>query len=312
MRECVDEGILQAYVDNELSSETAARVAEHLKGCAACAGAASAAAEETALFARAFEAELALDVPTVSLRERLDEAIAELNGPARDDQRRQAWSLGGWLASLGDLFKVSPQRALGYASLVAVLAFAVIFMVTRMNRTETKPGETQLASKGNAPTSNPTVTITPSPTPMPVAPAGSNDEPSKDDKGGVKGTAPTKRPKPRKPAAPVLVPEPDQLQQQLLVTNEKPLPGEQNYLKAIDSLTQEIAAGGDAVMKPSLRAEYERNLAIVDQAIVSTRRTARRSPNDPDAAEFLYSTYQSKLDLLNTVAEQVRPTIATR
>ena len=65
-------------------------------------------------------------------------------------------------------------------------------------------------------------------------------------------------------------------------------------------------------MKPSLRAEYERNLAIVDQAIFSTRRTARSNPNDPDAAEFLYSSYQSKLDLLNTVAQQVRPTVATR
>ena len=72
MRECVDEGILQAYTDNELSSEMAARVAEHISACAACGGAARAAAEETALFARAFEAELALDVPTVRLRERLD------------------------------------------------------------------------------------------------------------------------------------------------------------------------------------------------------------------------------------------------
>jgi hypothetical protein len=65
-------------------------------------------------------------------------------------------------------------------------------------------------------------------------------------------------------------------------------------------------------MKPSLRAEYERNLAIVDQAIDSTRRAARRNPNDPDASEFLYSSYQSKLDLLSAVAEQVRPTVATR
>lgn len=311
MRECVDEGILQAYVDNELSSEAAARVAEHLNACAACAGAATAAAEETALFARAFEAELALDVPTVRLRERLDEAVAELDGPARARGRKQAWGFGGWLASLGDLFKISPQRALGYASLVAVLAFAAIFAVMKLDRPETQTGgETPLASGGVAPTPKPVETASPSP--LPVVESDPTDAPPKDGTRGDKVNPPSKRPKPRKPAAPILVPEPDQLPQQQLAVTEKPLPGEQNYLKAIDSLTQEIAAGGDAVMKPSLRAEYERNLAIVDQAIVSTRRTARRNPSDPGAAEFLYSSYQSKLDLLNTVAEQVRPTIATR
>ncbi len=92
----------------------------------------------------------------------------------------------------------------------------------------------------------------------------------------------------------------------------KPLPGEQNFLKAIDSLAFEIQASGETAMKPSLRAEYERNLAIVDQAIDSTRRVARRNPNDPDASEFLYSSYQSKLDLLSAVAEQVRPTVAIK
>ena len=309
MRECVDEGILQAYTDNELSSEMAARVAEHISACAACASAASAAAEETALFARAFEAELALDVPTVRLRERLDEAIAELDRPARVYERQPARNFGGWLASLGGLFNVSPQRALGFASLVAVLAFAAIFAVMRLNRPEAEDVQPSVASSGKGQTNNPTAANSPTPAPT-ASPVDSGDNRGTKGNEGGKGNAPGKRPKTKKPAAPVLVPQPDQLPQQELAT--KPLPGEQNYLRAIDSLAQEIAASDAAVMKPSLRAEYERNLAIVDQAIISTRRNARRNPNDPDAAEFLYSSYQSKLDLLNTVAEQVRPTIATR
>lgn len=309
MRECIDEGILQAYVDNELSSEAAARVAEHLSNCAACAAAATAAAEETALFAMAFEAEAALEVPTLRLRERLDEAIAELDAPARIREPEPARGLVAWLASLGELFKLSPGRALGYASLVAVLAFAAIIAAVKLNGPETKDDVTELASGRVAPTPNPVVTASPSPTAAPSSDP--VDKPRKDEKGGGnKGNAPGKRPKPKKPSAPVLVPEPDQLRQEEFVN--LPLPGEQNYLKAIDSLAAEIAASGEEAMKPSLRAEYERNLAIVDQAIVSTRRTARRNPNDPDAAEFLYSSYQSKLDLLNTVAEQVRPVIATR
>ncbi|HKQ53707.1 MAG TPA: zf-HC2 domain-containing protein [Pyrinomonadaceae bacterium] len=309
MRECIDEGILQAYTDNELSSEMAARVAEHISACAACAGAASAAAEETALFARAFEAELALDVPTVRLRERLDDAIAELERPSRLNERKPASSLGGWLASLGGLFTVAPQRALGFAGLVAVLAFAAIFAVMKLNKPEAEVAQPSVASSGQPQTTNPTVTNSPTPAPT-ASPLDSSDERGNKGNEGGKDNAPSKRAKPRKPAAPVLVPQPDQLPQQELAA--KPLPGEQNYLKAIDSLSQEIAASGETAMKPSLRAEYERNLAIVDQAIVSTRRTARRNPSDADAAEFLYSSYQSKLDLLNTVAEQVRPTIATR
>lgn len=311
MRECIDEGILQAYMDNELSSEMAATVAEHISACAACASAASSVAEETALFAKAFEAELALDVPTVRLRERLDEAIAELNRPARSYERKQARSFGGWLASLGELFKVSPQRALGYASLVAVLAFAAIFAIVKLNSPETKDNPTIVASNGEVKNNSPAVTG--SPTPAPTATGGSDGKSDKDENEGGKDNAPRKRqPRPKKPATPILVPQPDQLPQQELVINNAPLPGEQNYLKAIDSLTVEIEASGETAMKPSLRAEYERNLAIVDQAIFSTRRTARSNPNDPDAAEFLYSTYQSKLDLLNTVAQQVRPTVATR
>jgi hypothetical protein len=56
-------------------------------------------------------------------------------------------------------------------------------------------------------------------------------------------------------------------------------------------------------MRPALQAEYERNLALVDRAIAATRSAAKRNPNDPDAAEFMFSAYQSKVDLLNTIAD---------
>jgi hypothetical protein len=145
------------------------------------------------------------------------------------------------------------------------------------------------------------------PSPTPAETNNSNPAPEKD----VEKNTPSKRRAPKKPAGPSLVPAPSELSKDELASL-KPLPGEQNYLKAIDSLTVEIEATRETAMKPSLRAEYERNLAIVDQAINSTRRTARRNPQDPDASTFLYSSYQSKLDLLSAVAEQVRPTIATR
>ena len=84
------------------------------------------------------------------------------------------------------------------------------------------------------------------------------------------------------------------------------LPGEKNYLKAIASLDTAIKAGGDNAMRPTLRVEYERNLRVVDEAIAQTRAVAQRNPNDKDAAEFLLSAYQSKVELMNTVAEQAQ------
>lgn len=84
------------------------------------------------------------------------------------------------------------------------------------------------------------------------------------------------------------------------------LPGEKNYLKTIASLDTAIKAGGDNAMRPTLRVEYERNLRVVDEAIAQTRAVAQRNPNDKDAAEFLLYAYQSKVELMNTVAEQAQ------
>jgi hypothetical protein len=281
-------------------------VASHISACASCAEAASEAANETMMLASAFEAEMALDVPTVSLRERLDAAIADINRPAQKFESKQDKSLSGWFAPFAGLFKLSPQRALGFASLIAAVAFAVIFAVMRLDKAVTNdasPSPSLIAEKKEKSPSG--GRSNPSPTPT-AQPDKQSDTPGIERIKGVPG----KRTKPKKQVSPNLVPEPNQLPKDELAT--KPLPGEQNYLKAIDSLSVEISASGETAMKPSLRAEYERNLAIVDQAIDATRRTARRNPNDPDAAEFLYSSYQSKLDLLTAVAQQVRPVIATR
>lgn len=304
MRECIEEGILQGYVDDELSPEAAERVAVHLAACVACAAAAAEVSNETALLATAFEAENALEIPTVRLRERLDAAIAEVNRPAEIFEQQQGGRLTAWLASFAGLFKVWPQRALGFASLIAIVAFAAIFTIIQRNQSGTKSNDQMLAARDEKKTkATSPVTISPSPTPertdSPIA------VPKQDEK-----KIPGKRTAPKKQADPNLVPEPGQLPKDELAI--KLLPGEQDYLKAIDTLTTEIEASAGTAMKPSLRAEYERNLAIVDQAIDSTRRVARRNPSDPDASEFLYSSYQSKLDLLSAVAEQVRPTVATR
>jgi hypothetical protein len=86
------------------------------------------------------------------------------------------------------------------------------------------------------------------------------------------------------------------------VAKVKLLPGEKTYLRTIAALDSTIKAN-DRPMRPALRAEYERNLALVDHALAAARTAAKNNPDDPDAAEFVFAAYQSKVDLLNTVAE---------
>src|SRR4030095_14106162 len=124
---------------------------------------------------------------------------------------------------------------------------------------------------------------TPSPLPVPsVAPQSPN-----------KNTLAVKGPKQIRRVPPAIDPE----------TKVKLLPGERTYLRAIANLDATINAESARQMKPSLQAEYQRNLAMVDQAIAATRTMAKTNPNDPDAAEFMFAAYQSKIDLLNQVAD---------
>jgi hypothetical protein len=83
----------------------------------------------------------------------------------------------------------------------------------------------------------------------------------------------------------------------------KLLPGERTYLKTIAALDTSIKSELNKPMRPALQSEYQRNLAMVDRAIAATRNAAKSNPNDPDAAEFMFAAYQTKVDFLNQVAD---------
>ena len=76
---------------------------------------------------------------------------------------------------------------------------------------------------------------------------------------------------------------------------------ENQYRKAFSQLNEAIKA--HAPLRPSLRVEYEYNLAVIDNAIISTRQIARKNPKDPLAAQSMRAAYQSKIDLMNELAQ---------
>ena len=127
MKNCLDEGILQSYLDGELSPGEAARVAAHTGECPACADALGAAREELALFARAFAPDASLSVPTEALRGRLDAAIAGIES-ARPAQRKGTfWNFGALAAWLAAPFNFEPRTAGAFAGIVGLVALAAIF-----------------------------------------------------------------------------------------------------------------------------------------------------------------------------------------
>jgi hypothetical protein len=82
------------------------------------------------------------------------------------------------------------------------------------------------------------------------------------------------------------------------------LPGEDSYVKTINDLSQTVNGQKDSVLRPSERVAYERDMAFVDDAIVKMKKEVRKNPKNESAKQVLYSSYQNKIDLLNSVSQR--------
>jgi len=287
MKECLGEEILQAYFDGELTGERMEAAALHLAGCRTCSASLRELESEADLLFSALAREFEAPVPTERLQRRINAAIAGLEVVSTATQvSTSTWR--NWLSSLSSLLTLTPQRAFGYASLAVVLAFAVIFGITyrRSNLPVTTP---QIAK---APVNAPARSITQSQQANESMPA-NHDETAR-----VQTPKVTKVIKHNRTNTTPLPSNPAVAEKQEV----KLLPGERSYLKTIAALDNTIKSE-KRTMRPALQAEYERNLALVDRAIAATRSAAKRNPNDPDAADFMFAAYQSKVDLLNTIAD---------
>ncbi|MEP6717992.1 MAG: zf-HC2 domain-containing protein [bacterium] len=288
MSECLQEEVMQSYLDGELRGQRAEQVASHLTACVACTAFARELEQENSVLAAALAPEFESAVPSERLRQRIDAAIASTRVEAASTHN-SASSLRDWLSSVSDLFTFRPQRALGYASLMLVVGFGLIMGMMRWQ---------------TSPTVQPTVAFTPvtpavNPAPDATAPVNSagpiSETPSKE--GQVASVANNLRPRRNAGISPAT-----SRQYESRANHVKLLPGERSYLQTIAQLDLTIKSE-KATMKPGVQAEYQRNLAFVDRTLAVARTAAKSNPNDPDATEFMFSAYQSKVDLLNTVAQ---------
>lgn len=294
MTRCLDEATLQTYFDGELSGEMMESATLHLGSCSTCAAAAREIEEEINLMMTALAPEFDAGVPTERLRERVDAAVLDVRVGAASSPER-----AGLAAFILSLLSFGTQRTLGYASLAVVLAFAAIFGLVKL---KTQPGQVAVVApkvqpvqadgpevgnknpqSANTIAANSTVNDTANNNTVRFEPVNVTNRPSPTAHRTTNRN--TNRTNPAPASEPV-----------------KLLPGERSYLQTIARLDSTINANKKS-MRPSLQVEYERNLAVVDRAIAATRTAAKSNPNDPDAADFMFAAYQSKVDLLNTIAD---------
>jgi anti-sigma factor RsiW len=278
MTRCLDEVKLQSYFDGELSIEMMESVTSHLASCVTCAAAARELEEESVLLTSALAVEFEASVPTERLRQRIDSAVlGERVVFARTTEKRS-----GLAAFFSGLLNFGTPRTLGFASLAVVLAFAAIIGAVMM-RSKPQTVNTPPEVAVNEPKTNPPQVA------KPIDVQNTDKTPVVASVTAPRSGASTRPNRTSTTSAPKVQPV-------------KLIPGERSYLQTIAKLDSTIKSNKKA-MRPSLQVEYERNLAVVDRAIAATRSAAKSNPNDPDAADFMFAAYQSKVDLLNTIAD---------
>ncbi|HEV7889039.1 MAG TPA: zf-HC2 domain-containing protein [Pyrinomonadaceae bacterium] len=301
-KRCLDEGLLQAYIDGELSNERAAEAAAHISACDACATALAEFEHDSAFFATAFAPDESVSIPTEVLRSRINAAVAQLEDARGFSQSRSnGRSFDGFLATLSGLFSFTPQRAAGFASVLVVVAAGIIYftVIKQKGPTGSPQPSHEIASNGTNGTNPKEATTTQTPE---VEDAVKPPAPTPERESGPRQIVNVNY-KPRRNASKIEGAKPSATPE---VKKELGLPGEKDYRQAIASLETTIKMGGDATLKPALRVQYERNLAILDSAIEQTRKVATQNPKDKDAVGFLMSAYQSKVELLTKVADQAQ------
>jgi hypothetical protein len=256
-------------------------------------------------------------VPSEHLRSRINAAVAQLESTdtAAGRVRSRGWSLGGFAATPARLFNFRPQGAVAFASLLAVVAFALVYFTLQRPRPATdKTQDARQVATINPPTTLSPEVKTTSPevktalasndkgtAPVATVPGQRNEGAAERRSAGagylkanyVAGRSESRAVGASRPSA-------------APASKEQLLPGEKDYRTAIASLEKSIKMGGDAALRPSVRAAYERNLAILDDAISQTRQVAAQNPKDRVAVGFLLETYRSKVELLTKVADQAQ------
>jgi hypothetical protein len=283
---CFEIGTIQAFLDGELSSDLSLRLTDHVASCDGCARLMADAEEENSVVFSALERELTTLVPTQRLWARINEGIEVEKSHAPFWQKAMAFVRASLL---------NPSIAAAAGILLVMGLFTAVVIVRDLNP--------QVAQ---GPVEKP-VDRVPVPAPDVANVTPTNVEPETiEPSQPLQATEAKLSPKEIKAmAANVRAQQQREIVPQPLVYDPNQyLPGEESYVKTIADLKQNVDTQKDAVMTPSTRVSYERDMAVVNDSIKRMRDVVKKNPRNQAARQVLYSSYQDKIDLLNSVAQR--------
>lgn len=300
---CLDEGTIQAFLDGELVDAQLNAATRHLALCDECTQLLSAAEEESAFAFSALDGDLNTLVPTQRLWAKINDSITE------EKRQTSVWhSIAAFLSNL------SRPSIAAFASLLIVAGLFAGLMLSRpdFNKDTAKnnPQTVSPAIKNSSPASAST-TNQPEENEPPVDPADSGKEdidvptlttakPERSKSEEFSATrANLRKPILRTESNPVIKnPNPN------IASAPQFLPGEETYIRTIANLSDTVNSQKDTIMKPSARFAYEKDLAVINDAIDKMKAEVKKNPKNDAAKEILFASYQNKINLLNSVAER--------
>lgn len=292
---CIEIGTIQAFLDGEASPELSFEITDHAAKCDNCALLIADAEEETAQVFALLDRELNGLVPTQRLWSSITVALAE--------EKRQ---VSAWDKARGYLLAIfaNPSLAVAASVLVVFGLFAAVWTVKSPVPAETdhiaaaKPEISAPAAPAPARTEEIAIdTSQPVPAPSKIDTTVVQTNLSSE-KVGALVTHASYRPESRTAA-----PKAEHAVMRPAAAYEY-LPGEESYVRTIGNLKQNVDSRKDLIMAPSARISFERDLAVVDDAIKKMKNVVRKNPKNQAAKQVLYSSYQNKIDLLNSVVER--------
>jgi anti-sigma factor RsiW len=284
MKNCVDTGTIQAFLDGELTPSAAAGVSAHIATCDACAAQLAVADEESAFVFSVLEREMDTLVPTHRLWSKINDSIEV------EKQTASFWKKAWAYITIS----LANPSMVGAAALLVVFGVFAGVLVNRNIQIDTPapattPQRSQQSVTDVASTKTADVSISENIDATVSTPAPESKTKSV--------TVASYKPSPRSVYNDIKSTAPS-------VQKAVYIPGEESYVKSIASLSKTVDTQKDSVMRPSERVSFERNLAVVNDAIKKMKAEVRRNPKNESAKQVLYTSYQNKIDLLNSVSQR--------
>lgn len=317
--QCFDMGAMQAFIDGELSSGQTEGIIRHVALCDECARLLAETEEENALAFAVLDEQLNCLVPTERLRTKVLDSIREI------ESKENWWNR---LAAF-----VGPVNGFGFGR-PGLVAFAGVVLFVGMLAVGLRlyqplPGTDAVAVSDRTEFSGSldsggTFIEPVAPAPAGTAngePAAADEEPAPErtvlrgrDEGSFRavrtaGTGESRAPRTVRPRRATYNPDADRTADARPGGTETAsvspdLSGEDSYLQTIDTLSRSVENSKEMLLRPTERVAFERDMAVVDDAIKKMKQEVRKNPNNQAAREVLRSSYQNKIDLLNSVAER--------